>query len=88
MKLDLAAPLDLGLADAQDIGVVLSWYSDSAEVSDSLYETEAGNEVLATEEYDSTLAAAHWLGRADARSLDHLRTRRAARAALRVRLLS
>lgn len=49
--------------DAQDIGVVLSWYSDSTEVSDSLYGTEAGNEVLATEEYDSTLAAAHWLGR-------------------------
>ncbi|MEU0268238.1 hypothetical protein [Nocardioides sp. NPDC006303] len=49
--------------DAQDIGIVLSWYFDSSEVSDSLYQTEEGNGVLAAEEYDSDLAAAHWLGR-------------------------
>lgn len=49
--------------DAQDIGTVLSWYAESTEVSDSLYQTDEGNVVLAIEEYDSALAAAHWLGR-------------------------
>jgi predicted nucleotidyltransferase len=49
--------------DAADVALVLYWYGESSSVHDRLYETEAGNEVLAAESTDLSLAAARLLGR-------------------------
>ena len=48
--------------DAADLGLILYWYAESAEVSDRLYETSSGSEILILEGADVPLAAAHLLG--------------------------
>ena len=48
--------------DAADLALILHWYAESAEVSDRLYETSSGSEILILEGADVPLAAAHLLG--------------------------
>jgi predicted nucleotidyltransferase len=48
--------------DAADLALILYWYAESTLVHDTLYDTPAGNEILAAEGADLPLAAAHLLG--------------------------
>lgn len=48
--------------EAEDLALVLYWYSEDPDVHDRLYETEPGNAILIAEGIDISLAAAHLLG--------------------------
>jgi predicted nucleotidyltransferase len=48
--------------DAADLALVLFWYADSTDVTDRLYGTRAGSEILISESTDVPLAAARLLG--------------------------
>ncbi len=48
--------------DAEDLALVLHWYSEDPDVHARLYETEPGNAILIAEAVDLPLAAAHLLG--------------------------
>jgi predicted nucleotidyltransferase len=48
--------------DASDIALVTHWYAESPEIHDRLYDSEAGQAALVSEELDVTRAAAHLLG--------------------------
>ena len=43
--------------DAPDLALVLHWYLESTDVSDRLYETANGNDVLLREDTDLSLAS-------------------------------
>ena len=48
--------------DAPDLALILHWYFESTDVSDRLYQTPHGNDVLLHEDTDLPLASAHLLG--------------------------
>jgi predicted nucleotidyltransferase len=64
--LKLAAWLDRSAygeyKDASDIAAVLSWYAESIDVQNRLYDTTHGQDILVQEDVDDQAAAARFLG--------------------------
>jgi predicted nucleotidyltransferase len=66
VALKLAAWLDRSeygeYKDAIDLGSALPWYAEASSVTDLIYETEHGNELLVASDTDPVLASARLLG--------------------------